>query len=275
MYCWFTPTPAPTPTRSRFRLRVTSPSRSLSLVNIHERADMQRRQPPRRYACSRCVQLKVKCVPVAGRCQRCIRLDHPSCVFPANVRTKDTQTSHLEGSTPGQTHENGALLYGLLDIESANQLLLKYRAQMMPQFPFVIVPPEEDLQSLRQRFPFLLLCILTASLEHDPSLQAALEAHIRQEVANRLIVQTERSMDLLQGLLVHVAWYHYHWRTYHSHVYMLLQMAIVFVEDLGLDRQQAIRMQETPAEGKGKEHCRGHKAAGQRALVGCYYLCFK
>lgn len=236
---------------------------------------MYRRQPPRRYACTRCSQLKVKCVPATGSCQRCRRLGHPSCVFPANVRGKNTQTSHPELSTPELHDGNETVFHESIDVQLANKLLLKYRAQKMSQFPFVIVPPELDLQSLRQQSPFLLLCILTASCEHDPSLQHALEAVVRQEVASRLIVNVGRNIDLLQGLLVHAAWYHYHWRTYHTHMYMLLQMTMTVVADLALDRQQGFGMQDIPREGRGNDTWSAHKAAGQRALLGCYYLCSK
>ncbi|PLN85652.1 hypothetical protein BDW42DRAFT_160300 [Aspergillus taichungensis] len=236
---------------------------------------MYRRQPPRRYACRRCVQLKVKCIPAPGSCQRCRRLGHPSCVFPVNVRGNNTETSHPRPSTPEHDDGNGTMFHEAIDCQLANKLLFKYRAQKMSQFPFVIVPPELDLESLRQQSPFLLLCILTASSEHDPSLQHALEAVVRQEVASRLIVKVERNMDLLQGLLVHAAWYHYHWRTYHTHMYMLLQMAASVVADLALDRQESFGMQDIPTEGRENDLWRTHKAAGQRALLGCYYLCSK
>lgn len=87
-------------------------------------------------------------------------------------------------------------------------------------------------------------------------------------------------MDLLRGLLVHIAWYHYHWRIYHTQVYMLLQMAMAIVVDLGLDRYNNFKMQSISYDGKGAEEL--HKGQvlyltpdGQRAFLGCYYLCSK
>ena len=82
-------------------------------------------------------------------------------------------------------------------------------------------------------------------------------------------------MPALQGLLVHAAWYHYHWRTYHTHMYMLLQMSTAVVADLALDRQEGFGMQDIPTEERGNDRWSAHKAAGQRALLGCYYLCSK
>ncbi|KAL3410058.1 hypothetical protein V8F44DRAFT_498328 [Aspergillus fumigatus] len=47
---------------------------------------MQPKVPSRRHACVRCIQLKVRCVPVEnGPCQRCARLDR-SCACPDSSR---------------------------------------------------------------------------------------------------------------------------------------------------------------------------------------------
>ncbi|GLA09609.1 hypothetical protein AnigIFM60653_011940 [Aspergillus niger] len=92
----------------------------------------------------------------------------------------------------------------------------------MPQFPFVIVPTQLNVPALRQQFPFLLLCIITACLEHKPSLQHLMEQEVRKAIAIRLITNMERSMDLALGLLVHIAWYHYHRPTYHPQARRML-----------------------------------------------------
>lgn len=243
---------------------------------------MYRRQPPRRYACTRCVRLKVKCVPAgSGACQRCTRLGHLSCVFPAELRGNPTAERISSGSPSRSDEAKSPKFHGLIDDKLAKELLSKYRVQKVPHFPFVVIPPEADAATLREQSPFLLLCILTASLEHNPKLQEELELVVRKEIANRIVVGIERNMDLLQGLLVHGAWYHYHWKTYHTHMYMLLQMTLMVTADLCLDKQESFRMQTIPAEGKEPDSAYGTKgstsqtAAQQRALLGCYYLCSK
>lgn len=149
----------------------------------------------------------------------------------------------------------------------------------MHHFPFVIIPEGVDASVLRRDSPFLLLCILTACSEHDPAQQDKLEREIREVVGTCLIMEMRRNMDLLQGLLVHTAWYHYHWRTYHTQAYMLLQIAIMLVVDLGLDKDEDFKMQAIPPDGKEFNQVQGHgihqTPAEQRALLGCYYLCSK
>ncbi|GAB1207496.1 hypothetical protein APSETT445_006216 [Aspergillus pseudonomiae] len=155
---------------------------------------------------------------------------------------------------------------GLLNITEGEELLLKFRTDLMPLFPFVIIP-EVSFVELRKQSPFLLLCIITACLEHKPTLQQKLEFEARTVVSTRIVMNMERDMDLLRGLLVHIAWYHYHWRIYHTQVYMLLQMAMAIVVDLGLDRYNNFKMQCISYNGKGTEELhKGQSLAQQSEL---------
>ncbi|KAL4806648.1 hypothetical protein BDV18DRAFT_137940 [Aspergillus unguis] len=207
------------------------------------------------------------------------------------MRGNPTPSPGMNDADKGRPKSPDSDICDFINDDDADNLLSKYRAQKQPHFPFVIIPPRTDIATLREESPFLLLCILTASLEHNKSLQETLEVTIRKEIANRVIVSVERNMDILQGLLVHAAWYHYHYKTYHTQIYMLIQMAMMVVADLGLDRQEnsGFRMQPIPVEaGAGIKEPQpgsaGHtacgmrdpsaqSAAGQRALLGCYYLC--
>lgn len=168
---------------------------------------------------------------------------------------------------------------GLLTLWEADELLSKFQEHKMHHFPFVIIPKGVNASALRRKCPFLLLCIMTACLEHDPTKQGKLESEIRKVIGTSLIMEMRRNMDLLQGLLVHIAWYHYHWRTYHTQAYMLLQIAIMLVVDLGLDKDENFKMQAIPPDGKESDQAQEYEIhqtpSGQRALLGCYYLCSK
>ncbi|KAG2419608.1 hypothetical protein HFD88_004404 [Aspergillus terreus] len=178
-------------------------------------------------------------------------------------------TSSLPSPVP---ELNDFITRGLLNITEGEELLLKFRTDLMPLFPFVIIP-EVNFAELRQQSPFLLLCIMTACLEHRPALQQKLEFEARTVLSTRVVMDMERDMDLLRGLLVHIAWYHYHWRIYHTQVYMLLQMAMAMVVDLGLDKYDNFRMQRSPHDGKGTDESHKGQALyltpdGQRAFLG-------
>ncbi|PYH71708.1 uncharacterized protein BO88DRAFT_451392 [Aspergillus vadensis CBS 113365] len=167
----------------------------------------------------------------------------------------------------------------LLNIAEGEELLLKFRTDLMPLFPFVPID-EANFGKLREKSPFLLLCIMTACLEHKPALQQKFELEVRSVISTRIMMNMERDMDILRGLLVHIAWSHYHWRNYHTQVYMLLQMAMAIVVDLGLDRYDNFRMRHIYGHGEDMEGSQGVQVLhltpdGQRAFLGCYYLCSK
>jgi hypothetical protein len=94
---------------------------------------------------------------------------------------------------------------GLQPNEAAN-LVLEYRTQMAPQFPFVVIPPDETPESLRLGRPMLWGAIVTAASYHDPSQQEALGWKMMEQFSTRLLVRAEKTLDLLQGLLVHLSW---------------------------------------------------------------------
>lgn len=165
---------------------------------------------------------------------------------------------------------------GLFTLLECEELLAKFRLHKMPLFPFVMIPTQLGVPILRQQFPFLLLCIVTACLEHKPSLQLKMEQEVRRSIATRLVANLERSLDLLSGLLVHVAWSFYHWPIYDSQSSMFLQMAVMILGDLGLDKGD-FKMQVYPINSQVANQIEIDSdcwtLAAQRALLGCYYLC--
>jgi len=73
-------------------------------------------------------------------------------------------------------------------------------------FPFVIIPPRASLESFRRERPFLLHAILTTTNQANLSLQDDLEYEFRQALGRKYIVNGEKSLDLLQGILVYLKW---------------------------------------------------------------------
>jgi hypothetical protein len=98
--------------------------------------------------------------------------------------------------------------FGLQPLE-ATLLLLEYRTLMAPQFPFVVVPPDISSESLHRERPMLWGAVVTAASYHDPVRQEALGWKLMEEFSSRLLIKAEKSLDLLQGLLVHLSWYLY------------------------------------------------------------------
>lgn len=76
----------------------------------------------------------------------------------------------------------------------------------LSHFPFVVVPADTSVESLRQVKPFLLLSILAAAAYDDVPLQQRLGREVQDWIARKIIYEGSTSLEDLQALLVHVAW---------------------------------------------------------------------
>jgi hypothetical protein len=85
-------------------------------------------------------------------------------------------------------------------------LLLEFRTSMARQFPFVVIPPNATSESLRTERPMLWKAILTAASCLKPSRQEGMGQELIEEFSTRLLLNGEKSLDLLQALLIHIAW---------------------------------------------------------------------
>jgi hypothetical protein len=74
-------------------------------------------------------------------------------------------------------------------------------------FPFVVLPPAWTVMSMLQRHPFLVLGILSAMSAEDAILHRRLDCEFRRVLGEKVTMNGEKSLDILQGLLVHIAWW--------------------------------------------------------------------
>ena len=93
------------------------------------------------------------------------------------------------------------------DEQEAEILLLEFRSSMTSQFPFVVIRPEETSQSLRSEKPLLWKAIMFAAAHGDSDRQLSLGSNLIEDITTRLLFRAEKSLQLLQALLVFIAWY--------------------------------------------------------------------
>ncbi|KAF1832571.1 hypothetical protein BDW02DRAFT_502728 [Decorospora gaudefroyi] len=144
------------------------------------------------------------------------------------------------------------------------QTLLDTYRNMVDFFPFVLLPKECRCEDLLQHRPMLMFAMLTVSSYDSASLQSTLSREFRK-VAMVRIMKGEKSLDLLQGLLVFIAWHHHYMDVHAVSVPMLLQLCLGLANDLGLDKLS--RTVRSPLQ---KDDPRDREA--KRAYMGCYYL---
>ncbi|KIW11734.1 hypothetical protein PV08_09006 [Exophiala spinifera] len=196
--------------------------------------------------------------------------------------TDDDSMKSVASSTFEPGHRFDIINTGLLTIAAADIILEKYKCVRTKLFPFVVVPPEIDAATLREKSPFLFLAIMTAGIEGDHLLQRRLGVECRKILCERVMIGADKDFDLLQGLLVHLGWSHFHFSPAKKQLYMLFLTAYGLVIDLELDRCPAHRDQRvasaicchTVVFGQPKTlpaQCR-RSTAEIRALFGCFYI---
>jgi hypothetical protein len=144
------------------------------------------------------------------------------------------------------------------------QLLLDTYRTMADFFPFVILPKECFCRDLIQQRPILMFAVLTAASYDSALLQLTLSRDFRKVIMLK-IMNGEKSLDLLQGLLVFVAWHHHYMDVQAISINLLLQICVGIAGDLGLD--------SLPLAGRGiLQSNEARERDAKRAYLGCYYL---
>lgn len=247
--------------------------------------------------CQTCFHAKIKCVKTqdSGVCDRCLRLKK-SCVFAQSKRriqprpggrisgpivrgsSNEQQPSTRLNQQPGiqqdsseKAHGDDAccpFLSGGLTLERGQELLDLFRTRMSAHFPFVLVSSHGFVQSLNKERPALCLAILTVASYDSPPMQQALGERFNQLVCKRLATGQFASIELLQGLLIHLAWAQYQPTPKRYSQY--LGLAISIVSDLRIDQPMNTKFWGV---GSGKDNNGLDWGPDEtRALLGTYYL---
>jgi hypothetical protein len=187
--------------------------------------------------------------------------------------TTERLNSFKETSEEGS---NDVIDSGLLGISDANSLFHYFQTTFISRFPFIILPPQTTADSLRLASPFLFLSIMAATTFHNPPIQRHLGSLIKRKICSQLIMRAERSLDLLQGLLVHLAWYHYFLNPQAPQMSLVLQLCIALVHELGIDKSPCERKKdkfgiENEVSGDGQNES-SRSLEEKRALLGTYFL---
>jgi hypothetical protein len=191
----------------------------------------------------------------------------------ATVDPQPLQTtgSKAENSTPFWETLNDTLsCLGQLDpvIRSISlahiQTLLDTYRTMVDFFPFVPLPSNSSCHNLLHQRPLLALAVLTVASHDSIAFQLKLSREFRKVLMVK-IMNGEKTLDLLQGLLVFIAWHHHYMDAQAISIPMLLQLCVGISSDLGLDTLALSA--RSPLHGRDV----GNREA-KRTYLGCYYL---
>lgn len=89
----------------------------------------------------------------------------------------------------------------------ADQALDEYRNVYMPCFPFIPLPHDISAFDLHQKQPLLFRMLVQVALPQSFQSQRDVGTWFRKYIAEHIVVQQERRLELLQAILVFVGWY--------------------------------------------------------------------
>lgn len=162
-----------------------------------------------------------------------------------------------------------------ISLTEAEALLRRYQRLLAQNMPFVKLRPDTSVQQLWLDKPLLLHAIVTVAHYHDLPRQQAMVKNLIRDISERLLINSEKTIGNLQGILVFINWYHCHifWA---GQLTNLLHLAMALTVDLAIDRSPAMLDHLKPAALKNaNERCHNNRAPtleDHRALAGTYYM---
>lgn len=86
------------------------------------------------------------------------------------------------------------------------EVLLNVSISEYGSFPWMVIPSQLPLNQFRRERPHLLLSLLALASRRQTKPHESLEREFKKLVSTKVIVDGEPDLDLLQGLLVYLAW---------------------------------------------------------------------
>ncbi|UZP41490.1 hypothetical protein NXS19_009306 [Fusarium pseudograminearum] len=154
---------------------------------------------------------------------------HPA---PHSYGSKSTGDSHMHTS-PSSIGEDTSSLPEPTP-EEAEVYLRKFKT-WLEKFPCIVLPHDMTAAALRKEKPFLWLCIMNIT-SMSVEQQIKMKDQVRQEIATRIIINHERSMDCLQGIICYVTWASTTSSPGKPFIVTFCQMAVLVAYELGLTK---------------------------------------
>ena len=87
-----------------------------------------------------------------------------------------------------------------------NDWLDVYRRDFMSRFPFVIIPKDMDACALYTESEGVFWAVMAAVVPQAAGVQVSVKKWFREYIAEHVVVRQEKKLELLQTILVHLAW---------------------------------------------------------------------
>ncbi|KAF2728815.1 hypothetical protein EJ04DRAFT_590338 [Polyplosphaeria fusca] len=193
-------------------------------------------------ACERCNRNNLECVPAAPRLQRDRINELETLVQELRSALRDQSSSTTPSRSPGglvegHSHSVLSILDARIPLSKQQDLVRLFAHHAGSAWPVVCLPM--DLDRIRAKCPMLLLSVLTCSVTHEAQ-GTDLDVHdelVRETMhilGDEVIGKGQRSLELVQALLVATFWNKVARRGQQASCYQLIQLAADMAIDLGI-----------------------------------------
>lgn len=180
---------------------------------------------------------------------------------------EQSSAATLDGSELSGSTSNDVIARKVITWEQAEELFNLFTSSFSPQYPFVTLPPHIRLQEVREQRPATFLSILAAtSSTSTPELNRQLNKELLTMFALRMMLEGDRTLDLVQAMVIMTVWYSPSERLESLKHYQFAHHAATMAMDLGV-ADEASDLNEPNAEPRQLDLDR------RRTLLACYLLC--
>lgn len=171
------------------------------------------------------------------------------------------------------------LIDNLMDADAAEKIFKRYVNDICPHFPAVPLAPGTTVKELREKKPLLFLAILAGSSHGnteqiiDQSVQRELTKLLKDQFANIIWRNGEKSLEIVQALQLGVLWYRPPLHYEQHNFYMMVNCAAVMALDLGLGRRPTPNVLKLNVGPFMRSHPNANSIEARRTFLVCYYLC--
>jgi hypothetical protein len=186
----------------------------------------------------------------------------------------------LRRSKRGVEHSHiNALIDNLMSPETAERIFVRYVNDICPHFPAVPFSSSTTARELRDTKPLLFLSILAGS-SHGAAeqlvtqdVQRELTKTLKDQFADIIWRNGEKSLEIVQALQVAVLWYRPPLHYEQHNFYMMVNCAAVMALDLGLGRRNTPTVMKLSIGPFKRCHPNASSIESRRTFLVCYYLC--
>ncbi|KAL4943467.1 hypothetical protein BDV06DRAFT_189857 [Aspergillus oleicola] len=165
---------------------------------------------------------------------------------------------------------------GLVGLSAASNAFTRYVEAMCHHIPMVVFSPGTQMSEVRRHRPVLFHAIVAVAVgPFESSAQGPLLVELYRTIGERVIVKGEKSLDLVQGLLVSCAFYTPPENFEEIKFYQLAQLAVTVGMDIGMYRKASAKgkpfnlirdfVKHAPMTDPDSPEVR-------RAWLGCYFV---